>query len=240
MRRRCASPHSRCPATGGRTGHPSMRCPWKKDPCHDSLRSRCCGGGGRSRRCAGPSRAALIGAFLSSFSGNTANNAPVLPYALDALERLPLITLPIAAAGVLSPRVVGAIVRSPVVRMNHNVGPCRIVISIDRMPAGRAGLIADDGRRRAISLDRDRSRAFRRARSVCLSGGRRRGCERRERRGGQSGNQKAFHRKLLWLDPPDPLDHAAPTLCFWPLFRPAALHRQFEVVAVHPRGPPGA
>ena len=79
-------------------------------------------------------------------------------------ERLPLIALPIAAAGVLSPGEVCAVVRLPVVRMNHHVRIWRIVISLHRMPAGGAGLIADDGRRRAVSFNRHRSRASRRTR----------------------------------------------------------------------------
>jgi hypothetical protein len=134
-------------------------------------------------------------------------------------ERRPLITLPIAAAGVLSPGIVCATIPLPVVRMNHHVRVWRIVIPLHRMPAGRAGLIADDGRRGAVALNRYRSSASRRARRRCLSGGWRCGWERRNGCGGQCGNQEAFHRKPLWLDPPDPLDHAAPTLGFSPLFQ---------------------
>jgi hypothetical protein len=66
-------------------------------------------------------------------------------------ELLPLFALPIPTAGVLSPDVICAAVPLPVVRMNHHVRVWRIVIPLHRMPAGRAGLIADDGRRRAVS-----------------------------------------------------------------------------------------
>src|ERR1700733_15146602 len=48
-----------------------------------------------------------IRAFLSSFRWDNAANATVLPSAPDPSERRPLIALPIAAAGVLSPGVVG-------------------------------------------------------------------------------------------------------------------------------------
>jgi hypothetical protein len=44
--------------------------------------------------------------------------------------------------------------RLPVVWMHHHVRTGWVIIPIHRMPAGRARLIADDGRRRAVSLNR--------------------------------------------------------------------------------------
>ena len=152
------------------------------------------------------SHAALNLRYLSSFCLVSTVNATALPDPLARSERLPLLALPISAARMLSPGIVCAVVRLPIVRMNHNVGAGRIVISVHRMPAGGAGLIADDGRRRAVALNRYRRCASRRARRRSLSGGWRRSCEcRKSRGGGQCGNQETFHRKLLWLDPPDPL-----------------------------------
>src|ERR1700722_7138389 len=157
--------------------------------------------GRRAGRFPRGAKSALFEQFLLGFGGY----ATALPDPLARSERLPLLALPISAARMLSPGIVCAVVRLPIVRMNHNVGAGRIVISAHRMPAGGSGLIADDGRRRAVALNRYRRCASRRARRRSLSGGWRRSCECRKSRGGQCGNQETFHRKLLWLDPPDPL-----------------------------------
>ena len=193
----------------------------KKAHVHDSFMVSKFEDGGRDRR-RNVRRANYRAWFcLSSLGSDKAVNKTASVPLFAGSERLPPVALPISAAGVLSPSVVSAVVPLPVVRMNLHVRIWRIVIPLHRMPAGRAGLIAHDGRRRAVALNRYRRCASRRPRRRCLSGHRRCRCERRYSRGRHCGNQEAFHRKLLWLDPPDPLDHAAPTLGFEPLFRSA-------------------
>ena len=90
----------------------------------------------------------------------------------------------------------------PVVRMNHHVRIWRIVITLHRMPAGSPGLIADDGRRRAVAFNRYRRCASRRSWRGALSTSGRCSRERGNRCGRQRSYQKASHRNLPVLDLP--------------------------------------
>jgi hypothetical protein len=123
----------------------------------------------------------------------TAVNQSGSNFALSWSELLPLVTHPIPAAGVLSPGVVGAVVRLPAERMDHNHRVRRIVVPLYRMPTRGAGLIADNGARRAIPLNRYRRLASRRARGGLLRGSGRFSCKPGDRRRGQRGYQEVFY-----------------------------------------------
>jgi hypothetical protein len=113
--------------------------------------------------------------------------------------------------------------------MNDHVRIGRIVVPLHRMPAGSAGLIADDGRRRAVAFNRYWRCASRRARRGGLSTSRRCSCERGNRCRQQRSYQKALIENSLRWTVPRQRDVSA--FCSGPLDR-------FRFFAPGPKSPP--
>jgi hypothetical protein len=107
----------------------------------------------RRRRHQVPARSSGFRFALSSFRRDQAVNTTVLLYwwFRTAATVHPANS---RGRGALSRRSLRSLRRCPLARrrMNHQVRIWWIVIPLHRMPAGGAGLIADDGGRRAVAL----------------------------------------------------------------------------------------